>query len=186
LKLSELIAEVNKDLDDTLSNADIIGWLNRCLDDLSPVANYPKSSTISTVKDQKEYALPSDLINTVLLIDEDKKLEYPQVELRNYAYTGYKRWGANVTLQPTPSEVRTLSLYYHATLPKLVNPDDVPAIRSDFHDLLVLYAVAKAKYQDEEESMQLNAMSEYTARKEAFIAATQTKEAYTIQEVYWG
>lgn len=183
MKLSELQKEVNKDIDDSLPNADINGWLNRCLDDLTPVANYQKSAVINVVPDQKEYALPSDLITIAFLIDKEERLN--PVPVNDFSSNGYKYWGNSIILQPTPKEVKTLDLYYHARLPHLVNADDVPAIPQEYHDLLVLYAVAKAKYQDEEESMQNNAMNEYYMRKNDFISSRHSGEINYIQNTYW-
>jgi hypothetical protein len=185
MNLTELIAEVNKDIDDELSNAEITGWLNRALDDLSPYAKYQKLTTISLVPDQKQYALPNDLIRIIHLLDENKLIEYHLIPVNDLMSYGYKQWGNNIIFQPTPKENKDLTLYYHARLPHLVNASDIPAIPEEYHDLLVLYAVAKAKYQDEEESMQNNAMQEYFTRKDQFIAFMQTGEIYTVNEVYW-
>lgn len=180
MKLSELIKEVNKDIDDQLPNADITGWLNRALDDLSPVAKYQKSITISLVKDQKDYVLPTDMNEIVHVIGDVPLHDIP---LTDNSSTGYKVWGNSLTIQPTPEESKEITLYYYANLPHLVNPDDVPAIRSDFHDLLVLYTVARAKYMDEEESMQQNAMSEYLNRKLEYVRSiTETSnESYQVR-----
>jgi hypothetical protein len=183
MKLSELQKEVNKDIDDSLPNADINGWLNRCLDDLTPVANYQKSAVINIVADQKEYPLPLDLVTIAFLIDGERQLS--TVPINDFGNSGYKFWGNNIILQPVPKDAKTLDLYYQARLPHLVNADDVPAIPEEYHDLLVLYAVAKAKYQDEEESMQNNAMNEYYARKNEFIASRHSGEIDYIQNTYW-
>jgi hypothetical protein len=185
MNLTELVDEVNKDLDDSLSKAEIKGWLNRALDDLTPYANYQKSSTISLVADQKQYTLPSDLFKIVHLLDEEKLVEYHPIPVNDLRSTGYKKWGNEIIFQPVPKESKDLTLYYHAKLPHLVNDTDTPVIPEEFHDLLVLFAVAKAKYQDEEETMQNNAMQEYLMRKDQFIAHMQTGEIYTINEVYW-
>ncbi|WP_447579959.1 phage adaptor protein, partial [Acinetobacter baumannii] len=154
-------------------------------DDLTPFAKYQKSATISLLVDQKEYALPLDLIEIIHLFDEANQKTFHQIPMTDFTSIGYKRWGSNLIFQPIPKEATELDLYYYARLPRLVNPDDVPAIDEQFHDLLVLYAVAKAKYQDEEESMQNNAMQEYLMRKEQFISFNQSGETYTVQEVYW-
>ncbi|WP_108669552.1 hypothetical protein [Peribacillus acanthi] len=185
MKLSQLIQEVSKDIDDTLSNADITGWLNRAIDDLTPYAKHKKIATIQTVIDQKNYELPSDFRNLEHLFDEGIKRELALLPMDDTYNRGYKKWGNTLILQPVPKEAGELTLYYHAKLPRLVNPDDEPVIPSEYHDLLVLYAVAKAKYQDEEESMQAIAMNEYYARREQFITFSQTGEIYQIQDVYW-
>jgi hypothetical protein len=183
MNLKQLIAEVNKDIDDSLANADITGWLNRALDDLSPYAKLKKSAVLSLVPNQKQYTLPTDLMEIVHIFDGSLKMN--RIPMDDFYSYGYKQWGNAIIIQPTPQETKNLDLYYHARLPHLVNPDDVPAIPEEYHDLLVLYAVAKAKYQDEEESMQVNAMNEYYARREQFITFNQVGEVYQIQEVYW-
>lgn len=185
MKLSELQAEVNKDIDDSLNNSDITGWLNRAIDDLTPYAKYKKTADIVLVPDEKQYYIPDDLIEIIHLVDEDEGEIYQPILMDDFASKGFKRWGNVLRFQPIPKDSATLSLYYHAKLPHLSSPDDVPVIPEQFHDLLVLYAVARAKYQDEEESMQQNAMREYLMRKEQFIAFTQTGESYSVQEVYW-
>jgi hypothetical protein len=188
MKLTVLINEVNKDIDDTLDTGDITGWINRGLDDLSPIAKHQKSTTISLVKDTKIYAVPSDLIAIAALIDETDNInpiEYSALQMRDYANRGYKRWGSDFIIQPTPSEAKTLTLYYHARLPHLTG-DAEPVIPSEFHDLLVLYAVARARYMDEEEGLQLNAWAEYQRRKSEFAAYMAGTEQYQIQEIPWG
>lgn len=185
LKLSQLILEVNKDIDDTLSNADIIGWLNRAIDDLTPYTKYKKLATITTVAGQKNYELPLDFLNLEHLFDEVTKREVTLLPMDDTNNWGYKRWGNTLILQPTPKEIGELTLYYHAKPPSLVNPEDEPVIPIEYHDLLVLYAVAKAKYQDEEESMQTIAMNEYYTRREQFITFSQMGDIYQIQDVYW-
>lgn len=185
MKLSELQAEINKDVDDTLDNSELTGWINRALDDLSPFAKYPKSVDISLVQGVKQYDLPNDLFEMVHIVDEDNSKTYSQIPMEDFFSTGFKRWGNVLRFQPTPKENANVTLYYYARLPHLVSPDDVPDIPEEFHDLLVLYAVAKAKYQDEEESAQQNAMQEYYSRKEQFIAFQQSGETFQVQEVYW-
>lgn len=183
MNLKQLIAEVNKDIDDSLANADIIGWLNRALDDLSPYAKLKKYTSITTVPNQSQYTLPDDVMDIVHVMDSSQiYLRIPMSDLTSY---GFKQWGNSLIFQPIPRESKTIDIYYHARLPHLVNPNDVPAIPEEYHDLLVLYAVAKAKYKDEEESMQVNAMNEYYARRDQFIAFNQSSEVYQIQEVYW-
>ncbi|WP_394137430.1 phage adaptor protein [Cytobacillus oceanisediminis] len=185
MKLSDLIKEVNKDIDDSLSNGEITGWLNRALDDLTPYAKYQAFKTISLISEQKEYSLPADLFEIIHLVDENDGKSFNQIPMQDFSSNGYKRWGGKLIFQPLPKQNKDISLYYHARLPHLVNPDDAPVISEEFHDLLVLFAVAKAKYQDEEESMQNNAMQEYFMRKEQFISFNQSGETYTVQEVYW-
>ena len=184
MKLSEILREINKDIDDSLPNGDLIGWVNRALDDLTPYANVQKSTTITLVPDQKAYDVPADLLRVSYLLDDNKPL-FP-VQMNDFNSYGYKRWGNQFILQPTPEEVKTLDLYYQARLPHLINSDDVPSIPEEFHDLLVLYATAMAKYQDEELEMQQEVMQRYLIRKETFIQSQYANDPSEIQDVsYW-
>lgn len=163
MNLRQMISEVNKDIDDQLNNADIIGWLNRGLDDLTLAARYKRKVTITLVDGQTDYTLPADFLDIVSMDGSILKLD-----LDDYTGIGYKIIGNTLSLQPAPVN-GVLNYIYLATLPRLANDDDTPVIPQNFHDLPVLYAVSKAKYADEEESMQLNAWNEYQAKKEAFI-----------------
>jgi hypothetical protein len=183
MNLEQLIAEINKDLDDELDNAELTGWINRCMDDLSPHANLQKSAVISLFTDQKEYDLPSDYMRLFQLVDT-----YPmnQVQMRDFISTGFKLWGNKLIIQPTPLNEGTLDLYYEAKLPYLVNVEDEPAIPSQFHDLFILYTIARRQYQDDEEALQMNVWTDYQRRKSEFIAfMTQQLEPSQVQDVYF-
>jgi hypothetical protein len=181
MKLSDIWKEINKDIDDSLPNGDLTGWINRALDDLSPHANVQKSTTISLVADQKEYNVPADLLKVSYFLDENKPLH--PIAMNDFHSYGFKRWGDKFIIQPTPKEAKTLDLYYQARLPHVINSDDVPAIPEEFHDLLVLYAVAMAKYQDEELEMQQEVMQRYLIRKEEFIQSQHSNDVSEIQDV---
>jgi hypothetical protein len=185
MNLSEIQKEINKDIEDTIQPGDSLGWINRALDDLSPYAKHQKLHTINTESGIKKYSLPEDLIEITQLVDEDKGQLFNLLPMTDFTSYGYKLWGKELILQPIPKESKELNLYYYGRLPHLVNPDDVPEIPSQFHDLLVLYAVSRYMYSDEEESMQQNAMQEYFMRKDQFINFNQSYEVFEIQEVRW-
>jgi len=182
MDLGQIIDEINKDLDDEIDNAELIGWINRCMDDLSPIVKYQKSAIISKVIGQKEYSLPSDYMRVVQLVDGMNPMN--EIPLRDTQSEGYKLWGNQLILQPTPTTTGNLDLYYEGKLPHLVNPDDEPQIPSPFHDLFILYTVAKRQYQDEEENMQMNAWSGFQSRKGELIAFYRKTKIIPIQDVY--
>lgn len=182
MNLQQLIEEINKDLDDTLEDEDLIGWINRCMDELSPYATFQKNAVISLAIGQKEYDLPNDYLRLKYLVDE-----YPldQVRMKDFVSVGFKLWGNKLIFQPTPTTEKDLDLYYEGKLPYLSKPEDEPQIPSQFHDLFILYTVAKARYQDEEESLQMNAWNEYKKRKEDFITFMfQSIEPSAVEDVY--
>jgi hypothetical protein len=76
-------------------------------------------------------------------------------------------------------------MYYYGHLPHLSDPDDVPALPFQFHDLPVLYAVSKAKYQDEEPELYSTAFAEFNQRLrelEKFVIRNQPPE--TVRAAY--
>lgn len=184
MNLKDIIYEINKDIDDEFDNADLIGWINRALDDLSPVANYQAFADITLVADQKVYPLPAELVKLIQVIDESGTGRLYEQPLNDFTSCGYKVIGRNLVIQPKPTKPGTLTLYYESSLPHLKNPEDVPVIRPDFHDLLVLYAVARARYQDEEVGLQMNAMSEYKNRRSQFVYEMHRAPMYSIEAVY--
>ncbi|GIN88705.1 hypothetical protein J6TS2_50910 [Heyndrickxia sporothermodurans] len=182
MNLDQIIEEVNKDIDDSIDNQEITGWINRCVDDLSIHAKYQKSTTIELIPNQKEYDLPHDFIKLVSLVDSVTPLKL--IQINDFVSIGYKMWSDKLIIQPTPTNEKVLDLYYKAKLPYLKDSDDEPQIPSQFHDLFILYAVAKARYQDEEESLQLNVWNEYQMRKSDFIKFNNVTQIEPILDMY--
>lgn len=180
MNLKELRTEINKDIDDQLNNADINGWINRALDDLSIFARYKKKVMIDVKNGVSDYQLPTDLLDIVIVGNN-----LPGLPLNDFHRTGYKVIGDTLSLQPTPSKDDTIQLIYTATLPHVSNDDDVPAIPESFHNLLILYAVSKYKYADEELDYVMNTTSEYEQRKSDFIRFVNRKEqSHKIRDVH--
>ena len=187
MNLQQLQNEVLKDIDDTLTNEDIRGWLNRCLDDLSPIAKYQKQVQIPLLAGESSIELPEDLHEIILFSDEEA--DFHEIPLKDKHTRGYKKWSNVLSIQPIVANDRTFTLYYYARLPHLTEITDIPKIRPDFHDLLVLYGVAKAKYKDELVDMQQNAMQEYYTRKDEFaremiLSNMESNQAQVISTFY--
>lgn len=180
VNLEEIIEEINKDADDTLDNSEVIGWINRGLDDLTILAKYQRVATVMVISGQKEYELPSDLVSLKHVVMNGKLLkEIPIGESKE----GYKLW-EQLILQPTPTEDAQIELYYYATLPRVIEMTDVPKIPSLFHDLLVYYTLAKYNFREEEETIQLNAWNDYLNRKTEFARYMNRTTITPIRDVY--
>lgn len=162
MNLKELIAEVNKDIDDSLQNADITGWINRGLDELSIFAKFKKKISIPLPANTTDLPLPNDIVEIIKISDGSQEVNY-------------EKWGDIAEINEQFNTDKTLTLYYYARLPHLKNPNDVPVLPLHFHDLLVLYAVAKAKYQDEELEMYEVAWTDYLSRQNDFKAYQSTE-----------
>lgn len=164
MKHSELIAEVNKDIDDNLSESDITGWLNRCLDELTPLSR-KEALKIAAIDESNMYELPDDLfeIQAIRINGE----EYFYLPMNDKDGKGYKVWANNLYLQPAPVS-GDIEMFYYKRLSHLENSDDVPEIDPSFHDLLILYAVAHSQFMDEEPERQNDAMIRYRQRREEY------------------
>jgi len=159
MNLKEIRAEIVKDNDDSISNAELTGWINRALDDLSLVARYMRTVTVSLVNGQ--YTLPSDFMEIV-----STSCNLSRLPVTDFESEGYKIIG-NV-LQVQNSNATGFTMVYIASLPHLVGDLDIPVLPVPYHDLLVLYPLFKAKFVDELTDMYYIAKREYTERKADF------------------
>jgi hypothetical protein len=184
VNLKELRNEINKDVDDQLPNADITTWINRALDDLTLVTRYKKKTSIPLVNGVSDYTLPTDFLDTKLVtINGPTKLD--RLPLDDFTSTGYKVLGNVLSIQNTPKTSGTIDLIYLATLPHLSGDNDIPMIPVNFHDLLVLYTVGKAKFVDEVTDMQRIALQEYERRKQDLsIFMAKLERPKMVRDVY--
>lgn len=179
MDLSQIVEEVNKDLDDSLDAGDITGWVNRALDDLTPLS---KKAAKYVAPVSPVISLPDDLFEIELLMVNDE--EFHLIDLRNKSDVGYKLWGNELTIQKGPDEGE-IELYYYKRLSHLEDEDDIPEIEPSFHDLLVLYASAHSQYAEEEPERQMDAMNRYIARKREYqsFVMKNSNETYQVRLV---
>lgn len=181
MNLSDMITEINKDTDDDFDFTVLLGWVNRALDLASDVMNYEKKATLLLEEGVSDYPVPTDLMTLKHVIGSSGELH--QIDLLDQSSTGYKRWGNIIGFQNLTETA--IDMYYFAHLPHLSDPDDVPALPFQFHDLPVLYAVSKAKYQDEEPELYSTAFAEFNQRLrelERFIIRNQPPQ--TVRTAY--
>lgn len=146
------------DVTDTMINT----LINQGLKECSVAFKWPflhASSTITTVADQQNYALPADFLYGLKIVDDDKdnELEYiaPAQWLEwygnatqattNTTSTQFTIYNDEILLYPTPSAADTnrYTLYYYKTITALSADDDVPEFLDTFHYLLVEWVKAK-------------------------------------------
>jgi hypothetical protein len=173
MNLEQIINEINKDLDDTQNNGDLIGWINRCMDDLSPIAKKEGKKT-AEVSPLNAYELPKDVMEVVSVI----------VNKEEYDRTQYIVWG-NVLSLTTELDSGTIDLYYYRRLVNLTGAtDEIPEIEPSFHDLFVLYTIAHQQFMEDEPERELDAMERYRKRKseyEAFMQRNSTRPMFQTQ-----
>lgn len=166
MNVAQLIEEINKDIDDvTLELSDHIGWINRALDDLTPIANQEAKTTYLLSVDNA-YLLPEDIYQIVLVNVNGEKRNAVSIQ---DSRTGYQVWANTLSLQPT-EETGQMELYYYKSLRHVAKEEDIPEIPSFFHDLLVLYTVAHQQFAEEETERQIDALNRYNQRKQEFRA----------------
>lgn len=167
MNLGEILAEVNKNVDDELEAADVIGWVNRCIEDLTPIANNQTILTMPIITNQQSYKLPSDFVEMVQVV-RNNRFANP-LALSDTTRYGYKLFNNNIMLQPIPDSDGSMDIYYKSILPYLTDLEDVPQIPTFFHDIFVLYAVAKFKFQDQDTENMSIAANTYESRRQDFI-----------------
>jgi hypothetical protein len=174
MNLQEIIAEVNKNVDDELDNTEIIGWINRCIEDLTPIANLQSITTIPIYADVPQYDLPIDLVEVVQVVKDNQLLK--QLPLSDLVNCGYKLYNNNtklilqsLTFSDDENVESSVDVYYKSALPYLSDMEDIPQIPLFFHDLFVLFATAKFKFQDQDSEYLQLAANTYESRKRDFI-----------------
>jgi hypothetical protein len=183
MNLEQIIDEVNKDLDDSLDTEDILGWVNRCMDDLSVIAKKEdkKTADISSIN---AYELPDDVLEIVRVVVNGDDLDR----------TGYEVWNNVLSLQNGPDS-GLLELYYYRRLAHLTDDTGgIPEIDPAFHDLFVLYTVAHNQFMEEEPEKEMDAMNRYYRRKQEYtdfmrknsVRFNQTSKIKNAYSSYWG
>jgi hypothetical protein len=164
MNLEQIIEEVNRDLDESLESSEILGWINRCIGDLSSIAK-KETKSVFEISTLNGYELPEELLEMVLVLVNGMKFD--TVPLTDSWSTGYKKWGMVLSLQNAPTEGQ-MEVYYYKRLSYLEKLDDVPEIEEAFHDLFVLYTIAYNQFMEEESDRQMDAISRYNIRKAEF------------------
>lgn len=192
MKLSDIIRQVNNDTDQGYTNQEITDWCNRCLDELTPIAQKQVKKTASIVE-SNSYALPDDLFEirrVIIKSDQDNAYvipkEYPLIEETDFHTPGYKMFADELEIQKGPI-TGTVEMHYIRNLNYLSGVGDTPEIETPFHDLLILYATYQSQYKEEEPQKQSDAFQRYMNRRneyEQFIFRKKN-DVYTIKETYF-
>lgn len=182
MKLSEIIKQVNRDVDDSYPNADITQWINRALDDLTPIAKKEAKQTFTT----RPIAIPTDLHEVVqVVLNNNNSYEVlAPVSAIDFTSKGYKVWGDEMSFQNVKDG--DIELYYYKQLSHLSNPDDIPGIETPYHDLFIYYAIGQMQFTEEDYDDRPDMLIRYDMRKQEYEAyKKQTNlQSHTIQGVW--
>jgi hypothetical protein len=183
MKLSEIMTQVGRDIDDDYNLDDIKDWVNRCLDDLTPIAN-KQSLLLTDVNSDNAYDLPDDLYEIAFVKVNDEIFE--AVSFRDDTSKGYKRWENTVYLQPAV-DTGTMELYYYRKLNHVEEADDIPDLEPEYHDLFIFYCLGNAQFYDEDYEYRPDSNLRYENRKKEYILFTQKKsrKKRVTEKVIW-
>lgn len=171
--------------DDDLTDAEVTNWLMESLVDLAPIMRREAKTTINLVKDKADYTsadgLPTDLMTpfAARLDTEDEVIS--EIPVGDFLSDGFKWWNDTLTMQPTPSEARTLTLWYYRwpTILTYLQTSSQMDIMEQFQHLPILYAAAKTQQRDEELEDKTDFMADYLtgrAMMERFITQRQQRK----------
>lgn len=121
----------------------IISLLNEAQSILTDDAKLEASATVTMVVNQDQYPVPPDFKAPIALIHgtiSNPDFIYPLVNIDENRF-GYALFGGNLYIKPTPTESKTLNLYYYKHSAPLVADSDAPGFDSFYHYLLATYAI---------------------------------------------
>jgi len=87
---------------------------------------------------------------------------------------GYSEWAGNITLFPTPSDDRAITVKYYKQASELVNDSDEPIIPRKFQDVLVAGAKVAFYEMDEDMSRYDRALPSYQKKLKDMIEKNET------------
>lgn len=171
--------------DDDLTDAEVTNWLMEALVDLAPIMRREAKTTITLAKDKADYTsadgLPTDLMIpfAARLDTEDDVIS--EIPVGDFLSDGFKWWNDTLTMQPTPSKARTLTLWYYRwpTILTYLQTSSQMDIMEQFQHLPILYAAAKTQQRDEELEDKTDFMADYLTGKammERFITQRQQRK----------
>jgi hypothetical protein len=141
-------------------------WLNEAQARIARILELPNqyvTSTITTVVGTDTYNLPSDVVringvtnasspNELTYVEDAADINYNNQagqsvgEPQYYTLSG----GTTIQLSPIPDAVYSLTLDYYKAPSALSADTDVSAIPSDYHDVMISYALSRA-YRSEDD-----------------------------------
>jgi hypothetical protein len=166
MKVNDILRQVNRDIDDQYNLLDVVDWINRCLNDLTPIAKRQASMSLNS-----PFTLPTNLHELLFVSQNNQFLK--KLSMEEYSNEGYKQWGDVLTTQNTG--ISHLTIYYHRKLDKVANGEDVPDLEEEFHDLLIYFCLGSMQFYDEDYERP-DSFGRYQARKQEYIQYIEKRD----------
>lgn len=153
----------------------IRNWLNEAQSRIANLFELPElyqTTTIQTVINQSSYSLPNmTRLNGVTNADSPSELSYlgDTADVTFYNQNGqnlgepqyYALSGSNLLLTPIPDAVYTLTVDFYGRASTLTGDSDVSVLPSDYHDVMVSYALSRAYRSEDDPQMSQFFYSEF-------------------------
>lgn len=170
MNLKQLIDATNEDINESYPNATVTRWINEGYCALSDVVKPTKKVTLT---DDTQI---TDLLNVKMLYGATTGTEYKAIALNDMESSGY-------VLESDTIELRNIDepliLYYYSELQPMSDPTETPKIPSQFHDILIHYAVARLQFTEDELESRPDRMNGYNNRLADLKAYYREKEVQT-------
>lgn len=178
MNVNDILKQVNRDIDDQYDLGDVIDWINRCLDDLTPIARRQTSTTLDSTN-----TLPIDLHELLFVSQNNQFLK--KLSISDQYSEGFKEWGNTLTLQNV--DTTPLTIYYHRKLNHVANGNDIPDLETEFHDLLILFCLGNMQFFDEDYESRPDSFNRYQARKQEYVSYIEKRDrrARVTEKVIW-
>lgn len=135
----------------------IKNWINEAQRQIAREVEGPEfqsTYSLTLIPGTYAYSLPADFLRAQVVAYPAQNTTMNPMDLKDFFQANpsqvagppqnYALDGSTLLLFPNPSTADTISLYYLANPPVLVNDTDVPVLNGDYLHLLVDYAVRKA------------------------------------------
>lgn len=170
MNVGELVTAVQRQFGDDsgiqITQTDIIRWLNQAqIDIVRKTGCLQDHKQTDSVANDGSYTLPEDTISVRRVTYNDKVLLSTTLDVADQDWGSrdvspgvsgtpefYYLWNNFIYLHPRPSAavLGALDIWYIRTPATLVGVNDIPEIPAKFHEMLVRYALARAKELNED------------------------------------
>jgi hypothetical protein len=178
MKVSDIYNQTTRDINDDYNLGDVIDWINRGLDDLTPYAKRQASITLD-----ENFILPTDLHQLLFVSQNGQFLK--SLPMSDSYSEGYKLWGDSLILQNTDDS--PVSIYYYRKLNHVKTSDDVPDLEEQYHDLLILFCLGNMQFHDEDYDSRQDSLVRYESKKLDYVRFIEKRDrkARVTEKVIW-
>jgi hypothetical protein len=178
MKLNDIVRQVNRDIDDQYDLIDVMDWVNRALDDLTPAAKRQATAVLDD-----SLILPDDLQELLFVSSNYQFLK--KLSIEDEYGEGYKVWGNSLILQNV--DTGPVTIYYYRKLNHVANGDDIPELEEQFHDLLVYFCLGSVQFFDEDYEERPDSFLRYENRKKEYVQFIEKRgrKGRVTEKVIW-